>query len=429
MWKGSFGLEKESLRVTTKGYLSHTPHPFVGNKKMERDFCENQTELITGVNDSVEAAFDELSELHTEAVVTLNNLESGQEILWPFSNPPYVKGENDIPIASYSGSLKGKEIYRKYLASKYGKRKMLYSGIHFNYSYSHEMIEEGYKSSNTVSLREYTDQLYLDLAKKLTKYSWLIVYLTAASPVMDASFFPDGQIEPDVRDNLASARCSKIGYWNYFDPVLEYENCDRYVSSIEEYVKEGQLQEVSELYYPVRLKPKGDNSLERLKCEGINHIELRMLDLNPLEPYGICLEDLKFIHQLIIYLSSIPEEHFSQMDQMRALKNMKLAATYTEEKILIETGVDRRMPVRAAAYSMLEKMEQFYRLLKEREAIESIHYQKQKILCVEKRYAVQIRERFQKNYVQKGVRLAMDYAQKIEQAFTEECRKGEAFNV
>jgi mannitol-1-phosphate/altronate dehydrogenase len=78
---------------------------------------------------------------------------------------------------------------------------------------------------------------------------------------------------------------------------------------------------------------------------------------------------------------------------------------------------------------MLEKMEQFYRLLKEREAIESIHYQKQKILCVEKRYAVQIRERFQKNYVQKGVRLAMDYAQKIEQAFTEECRKGEAFNV
>jgi glutamate--cysteine ligase len=396
---------------------------------MERDFCENQTELITGVNDSVEAAFDELSELHTEAVVTLNNLKSGQEILWPFSNPPYVKGEDDIPIASYSGSLKGKEIYRKYLASKYGKRKMLYSGIHFNYSYSHEMIEEGYKSSNTVSLREYTDQLYLDLAKKLTKYSWLIVYLTAASPVMDASFFPDGQIEPDVRDNLASARCSKIGYWNYFDPVLEYENCDMYVSSIEEYVKEGQLQEVSELYYPVRLKPKGDNSLERLKCEGINHIELRMLDLNPLEPYGICLEDLKFIHQLIIYLSSIPEDHFSQMDQMRALKNMKLAATYTEEKILIETGVDRRMPVRAAAYSMLEKMEQFYRLLKEREAIESIHYQKQKILCVEKRYAVQIRERFQKNYVQKGVRLAMDYAQKIEQAFTEECRKGEAFNV
>ena len=52
MLEGKFGLEKESLRVTTKGFLSHTKHPFVGEPHMERDFCENQTELITGVADS-----------------------------------------------------------------------------------------------------------------------------------------------------------------------------------------------------------------------------------------------------------------------------------------------------------------------------------------------------------------------------------------
>ena len=43
MMKGRFGLKKESLRVTEKGYLSHTKYPFGDDPRMERDFCENQT--------------------------------------------------------------------------------------------------------------------------------------------------------------------------------------------------------------------------------------------------------------------------------------------------------------------------------------------------------------------------------------------------
>ena len=56
MLEGKFGLEKESLRVTPKGFLAHTKHPFGEDPHMERDFCENQTELITGVADSAEDA-------------------------------------------------------------------------------------------------------------------------------------------------------------------------------------------------------------------------------------------------------------------------------------------------------------------------------------------------------------------------------------
>ena len=41
MLDGKFGLEKESLRVTPEGFLSHTPHPLPDNPNMERDFCEN----------------------------------------------------------------------------------------------------------------------------------------------------------------------------------------------------------------------------------------------------------------------------------------------------------------------------------------------------------------------------------------------------
>lgn len=123
MYKGSFGIEKESLRVQKDGFLAHTAHPFGNNPHIDRDFCENQVEIVTDIFDDTNSAFNQLSELHNNVVKKLKSLETGGEILWLFSNPPYVKGENDIPIASFKGSLKGKEIYRKHLAEKYGKKK------------------------------------------------------------------------------------------------------------------------------------------------------------------------------------------------------------------------------------------------------------------------------------------------------------------
>ena len=39
---------------------------------MERDFCENQTEIITDVSDSVEGAWKQLAVLQKEAVIIFN---------------------------------------------------------------------------------------------------------------------------------------------------------------------------------------------------------------------------------------------------------------------------------------------------------------------------------------------------------------------
>ena len=191
MLEGYFGLEKESLRVTPQGFLAHTKHPFPDNPRIERDFCENQVELITGAADSTEKAWQELKDLQKQAASTLAHLKTGKELLWPCSNPPYVRGAKDISIASYQGKLQGKTAYREYLAAKYGKKKMLFSGIHFNFSFSEAFLEEGYRQSHYADMQEYKDAVYLELAKKVTRYSWLIVYLTAASPVMDGSFFQD----------------------------------------------------------------------------------------------------------------------------------------------------------------------------------------------------------------------------------------------
>ena len=92
---GHFGLEKESLRVTEDGRMAHTPDPFLGHPNITKDFCENQTEINTPVADSAEEARNMLWDLHAEIERTLAAMEP-REYLWPFSNPPYIKGEEDM---------------------------------------------------------------------------------------------------------------------------------------------------------------------------------------------------------------------------------------------------------------------------------------------------------------------------------------------
>lgn len=380
MFKGSFGLEKESLRVDEQGFLSHTKHPFDNNPNIDRDFCENQVEIITNVHNSIESLYGELKELQKTVISNLFQLKSGQEFLWPFSNPPYVKGETDVLIASFNGNLKGKEIYRQYLAEKYGKMKMLFSGIHFNFSFADDVLAVEYKESDYNSYKEYKNQIYLELAKKIAEYSWLIVYLTAASSVMDGSFFKKDAIGQDITVNHASSRCSEIGYWNNFIPLLDYDTLNDYVSSIQRYVDCGKLKSVSELYYPVRLKPHGENSLENLEQTGINHIELRMIDLNPLSPFGIMKEDIEFLHILIIYLMSLDNKEFETSQQTAAIKNVKTAAHFDDENIFIETDNDKTLPIKSAALKILCSMEDFFAKYTNTNALNVIQYQKDKIL-------------------------------------------------
>ncbi len=414
MYKGHFGLEKESLRITEDGLIAHTPHPFTNNPHIDRDFCESQVEIITDVFDTIDDLYNQLGNLHNTAVKALKTLPSGKEYLWSFSNPPFIQNEKDISIAHYNGILKGKEFYRQYLAQKYGKRKMLFSGIHFNFSLNEDLLEYGFKQSRDLDFKSYKNRLYLDLAQKITRYSWLIVWLTAASPVMDGSFLNDNALGEDYKNDYASARCSEIGYWNDFIPVLSYHSLTNYIQSIQGYVHSKQIASASELYYPVRLKPKGNNTLENLKAHGVDHIELRMLDLNPLSPIGLIKSDVEFLHLLILFLLSLKSNDFSPSEQIAAIKNMKNAAKFNADNIQIKLGENKLLPVKSAALFVLNCMSSFFENYNQRYAIENIKIQKNKVLySSEKRYAETIRRNFGQNYVYKGLSLMRYYAENI----------------
>ena len=76
---------------------------------------------------------------------------------------------------------------------------MLFSGIHFNFSFSDELLKYAYNNKKEKSFRDFKSNLYLELAKKVTKYSWFLVYITAASPMMDASFINEKEIGKNVK--------------------------------------------------------------------------------------------------------------------------------------------------------------------------------------------------------------------------------------
>ena len=137
--EGGFGLEKESLRIDGGGFLAHTPADFTDDVHIVRDFSENQVEVNTPVCATPAEAVQSLEHYNALVQRAIANLPE-RELLWPFSNPPYILGEKDIPIAQYFGDDAGKTEYREYLSDRYGRYKMAFSGIHINYSLGEELL-------------------------------------------------------------------------------------------------------------------------------------------------------------------------------------------------------------------------------------------------------------------------------------------------
>ncbi len=359
-YSGKFGIERETLRVDGHGRLAQSPHPFGNDEHITRDFCENQVELVTPVCHSVDEAVEALAELDKRA---REELTKNGESIWLYSNPPHFDSEDDIPIAEFTGDHSSKRAYREVLEQKYGKKLMLFSGIHFNFSFAEEFLRE--LNTNNEDFHTFRDEFYLRLYKQLMIHSWLLVLLTAASPYYDASLDKDGK-SGIIMSEYSSLRNSKRGYWNKFLPILDHRSLKTFTGSIKKHIVTGSLYSASELYLPIRLKPKDVNSLENLAANGVDHIELRMFDLNPSAPLGIEGRDLEFSHLLILYLLSQPDFDFTPELQEKAVRDHKNAALLEPDTKLLERGLE-----------VIEEMEKHFS--DNEKALEVIAFEKNKI--------------------------------------------------
>ena len=296
--EGLFGLEKENIRVDQAGNLAQTPHPKVFGNKLKHpylttDFSESQVEMITPPLPEIGQAIGFLETIHD-----IVSLELKDEYLWPQSIPPILPADQHIPIAQYDEDGKEAREYREFLAQKYGPKNQLFSGIHFNFSYSEKLLELLYRNANSsVSFDDFKDEVYLRTARQMLRLRWLYILLYGDSPVVDPSFELQCKMAPyPIENNVIalSIRNSCFGYQNFDDLFPDYSSVASYKSSIDQMIKDEKIAAAKELYSPVR--PKFIRNPDH-----ISYLEFRFIDIDPLTKAGISTEALRFLHALALY--------------------------------------------------------------------------------------------------------------------------------
>ena len=334
---GRKGIEKESLRLDTNGYLAQTPHPAelgsaMSNRFVTTDFSEALLEFVTPAFASTWEALRFLCDIHQFTYERLDD-----ELLWIASMPCRIPPDDDIPLARYGSSNVGqmKTIYRRGLGYRYGRHMQTIAGVHFNYSlpetfwsHYHEIVGD---HRNEVDFR--SDQ-YLGLVRNFRRFGWLILYLFGDSPAMCKSFGGGAQLDMQSLHGDTwyepfgtSLRMSDLGYSNQNQsrinislnsldeythdlrtaiktPEPAYEEIGTRVNGEYRQLSVNRLQIENEYYSPIRPKRvarSGERPTAALRRGGVEYVEIRSLDINTSDPAGVNQNTMRFIEAFLIY--------------------------------------------------------------------------------------------------------------------------------
>lgn len=373
------GLEKENLRLDQAGRLSHRPHPkALGAKQthphITTDFAEAQMEIVSGVHRSVASLCAEFEALYQFIYPRLE-----QELLWPYSMP-CMTDPAEITPAYYgkNNAAKMKHVYRRGLILRYGKAMQIICGIHYNFSLDERVFdylrkEEGSK----LSLQDYVSARYMGLIRNYFRWYWLLPYLFGASPlVMKSSLskqIPECLVNWDHQafyaPHATSLRMTRIGYQNNTQSGLKicHNTIEAYGNSLLAATQipydvfealgvidaEGQYQQLNanilqienEYYSPIRPKRvtrPGERPATALLSRGIEYIEIRVSDLNPLLPLGLAPEQLKFMDVFLLFCLLNDSPQFAAGELTRHRQNFNLVALHGRNpdlRLQTETGV------------------------------------------------------------------------------------------
>ncbi|WP_281615295.1 bifunctional glutamate--cysteine ligase GshA/glutathione synthetase GshB [Flammeovirga sp. SubArs3] len=327
LFEGNFGFEKENIRVDKSGHIALTPHPEKLGDKLTHpyittDFSESQIEMITPIRPSVKEALGFLETIHDIVTLNLDN----DELLWPQSTPPLLpEDEAKINIAHFGEKGIENEKYREHLANTYGKKKQLLSGIHFNFSFPEKALEHYYKTSEkNISYDKFKEEIYLRITRNFLKDRWFLIALLGNSPVLHNTYnkscideLPKATSDAHHFCDATSMRSSMCGYKNNIDLILDYSSIENYKKSIKSWIDKGVISSEKENYSTLRLKEINGK---------LSHIEVRLLDLDPLVKCGINPLNAEIIHIFLIYCLLKDEEGISDEEQTEAHFNQEIAA-------------------------------------------------------------------------------------------------------
>ena len=340
---GSFGIEWESLRAKGDGELSLTPHPEIFGDKLKNplvttDFSESQIEIITPTFSTIDEAFDTFSLIADLVNASLPN----GEYLWFQSIPCILPYWDQIPVAQYSDEGIESQKYREDLARKYGVKKQMISGVHFNFSFCEDFLKKLHEiEGSSVSFRQFRNEVYLKIARNYLRYCWLIIYLTGCSIGSHKTFSNECIHLMDAYDNYGSYystrgpsfRNASCGYKNLKELYPSYDSVEDFTHDINSFIDNGDLSEAKELYTQIRLKPKNPQDLlNSLEEDGIEYIEIRTLDINPFYQCGLVMHDMRFLHLFLIYMLVKEESDYADWQ-----REAKINEENTAEKAYVDS--------------------------------------------------------------------------------------------
>ena len=331
------GIEKESLRVTPNGRLSTAPHPealgaALTHPQITTDFSESQLELITGVHEDIDSLLAELAFVHRAVYQYMDR----QERLWCTSMPCMLGSDDAIPVGRYGRSNVGrsKSIYRRGLANRYGALMQTISGIHYNFSVPDALWPALFPDDPRAPMSVQTDG-YFALIRNFRRTSWLLLYLFGASPALCKTFVAGRQHHLQslgkgtlYTEHATSLRMGRLGYQSdaQADLHVSYNSVDEYAATLYDaltrpyppytalgvrspdgdyaQLNDYLLQIENEFYGTIRPKRRiepGERPLHALDQRGVEYVEVRCVDLNPFQPFGIDAEQIRFLDTFLLY--------------------------------------------------------------------------------------------------------------------------------
>ncbi len=360
------GIEKESLRVTPALRLSQQPHPkglgsALTHPYITTDYSEALLEFVTPVFSNPDDALHMLTELHRE---TLHKMPDG-EFIWNTSMPAVLEGDDQIPVANYGTSNTGymKYVYRLGLSHRYGKAMQTIAGIHYNVSLPENFwaiirqADEGIDGySSALSAQDYQSASYFGMIRNFRRYAWLLSYLFGASPAVDNSFLTGNtrhgleRLDDDswYAPWATSLRMSDLGYTSDAQSSLHicYNTLDEYTEGLwsathtpyPAYEKVGvkdsdgnylqlntNLLQIENEYYsivrPKRVIRSGEKPIMALKERGVEYIEVRCLDINPLLPLGIDSSQSRFLDIFLLFCALQESPDIDQLEYQAIAQN------------------------------------------------------------------------------------------------------------
>ena len=395
------GYERECLRVDTNGKLAMTPHPVSLGSKLTHpwittDYSEALLEFITPPSTDPNFPLQFLREIHRFSAAQLKD-----EFMWAGSMPCVLSKDADIPLAYYgtTDSAKMKYVYREGLGLRYGRHMQTIAGAHYNWSLPQafwQTLYDNFKSD--LSLQDFISDRYFGLIRNFQRYGWLIPYLFGASPAICESFLQGRKSDLDelVPGTLygpyaTSLRMSDLGYQNRAQDQLHvsFNSLAEYTSALEAAIRtpdpfyeelgvknkedghwqqlNANLLQVENEFYagirPKRVSQRGSRPAKALRQEGVEYVEVRLFDLNPMVDIGITPDQSQFADVLLLMCLFRDSPAISAREQAENDENKRRIVNDGRNPNLHLLVHNREQPFRPIAHELFDDMQAFANML------------------------------------------------------------------